>query len=59
MDSDELARLREKYQTETGGVIHDPKFARVAATQFKGEGSVTTTGVSLGEPTDHIRNVKS
>lgn len=38
MDSNsELERLRQKYGTAAGGVIHDPDFARVGATQFKGD----------------------
>ncbi len=33
----ELERLRRKYGGATGGMIHDPEFARVGATQFKGD----------------------
>ena len=40
MTSDELARLRAKYLAGTGAMVHDPEFARVAATQFKGESRV-------------------
>ena len=32
-----LERLRSKYGAGTGGDIHDPEFARVGATQFKGD----------------------
>ncbi len=33
----DLERLRRKYGGASGGVIHDPDFARVGATQFKGD----------------------
>ncbi len=33
----DLARLREKYSYGSGAKIHDPEFARVGATQFKGD----------------------
>ncbi len=33
----DLSRLREKYGSASGSMIHDPDFARVGATQFKGD----------------------
>lgn len=37
MSESNLARLREKYGAASGAQIHDAEFARVAATQFKGD----------------------
>ncbi len=37
---DELARLRAKYTSGSGGEIHDDAFRRVADTQFKGDARV-------------------
>lgn len=35
MDSEKLNQLREKYADERGGIIYDPKFKRVAESQFR------------------------
>lgn len=37
MDQDRLRRLRERYAGASGADIHDPRFAKVAADQFKGD----------------------
>lgn len=37
VNDDHLGRLRRKYGAGGGGDIHDPEFARVGATQFKGD----------------------
>ena len=41
MDQDNLARLRKRYQGTRGNDIHDPKFARVAAEQWRDDGRRT------------------
>ena len=53
MTSDELARLRAKYLMGAGGLIHDPEFARVGATQFKGDSRIwpfSNPATFLGAP---------
>ena len=37
MDHDKLERLRARYAGGSGADIHDPRFAKVAADQFKGD----------------------
>ena len=37
MDDDKLTRLRDRYGAASGGDMHDPHFAAVAAGQFQGE----------------------
>jgi agmatinase len=36
MDKDKLRRLRERYASAKGGDLFDPRFARIAAQQFRG-----------------------
>ncbi|MBN9450244.1 MAG: agmatinase, partial [Bosea sp.] len=37
MNQDRLAKLRARYAGASGADIHDPRFAEVAAGQFKGD----------------------
>ena len=37
MDQDKLGKLRARYAGASGGDIHDPRFAKVAADQFQGD----------------------